>query len=63
MDKPSETIQFLAKRLYNLDLDEFMNQTKFEDIDCNKISGMLNLKMFKISNGCRQWFKRRTEQE
>ena len=63
MDKPSETIQFLVKRLYNLDLDEFMNQTKFEDIDCNKISGTSNLKMFRISNGCRQGFKRQTEQE
>ena len=63
MDKPSETIQFLAKRLYKIDLDEFMDQTKFEDIDCNKISGMSNLKMFRISNGCRQGFKRQTEQE
>ena len=63
MDKSSETIQFLAKRLYKIDLDEFMDQTKFEDIDCNKISGMSNLKIFRISDGRGQGFKRRTQQE
>ena len=44
MDKQSETIQFLAKRIYKIDLDEFMDQTKFENINCNKISGYVELK-------------------